>query len=79
MSEQESRGRVFARQAGSFFGHVAAIIVGLIVMVVGVAMGVTIVLLPVGLAIGLGGLLLFGWGLLGYTRSRGTRPPPDQG
>ncbi len=79
MPEQESRGKEFARAAGTFFGHVAAIIVGLIVMVVGLAMGVTIVMLPIGLVIGLGGLLLFGWGLLNYTRAKGTRAPPDQG
>jgi hypothetical protein len=79
MSEQESRARGFAREVGNFFGHVAAIIVGLIVMVAGLAMGVSIVMLPIGLAIGFAGLLLFGWGLLGYTRSKGTRTPPDQG
>jgi hypothetical protein len=79
MPEQESRAREFAREAGSFFGHAAAIVLGLIIMVAGLAMGVTIVLLPIGLAIGFGGLLLFGWGLLGHVRSKGTTPPPGQG
>jgi len=52
-------------------GHIAAIVVGFVLMVVGVAMGVTIVMLPLGLPIGLVGLLLFTWGLY-YRRARET-------
>ena len=44
-------------------GHVASVVVGLILMVVGLAMGVTMVLLPVGLVIGLLGVALFVGGL----------------
>jgi hypothetical protein len=41
------------------FEHIAAIIVGFVLMVVGLALGVTIIMLPVGLVIGLIGLALF--------------------
>lgn len=43
-------------------GHLLAIVVGFALMVLGVGLGVTIVLLPAGLLIGLAGLFLFLWG-----------------
>jgi hypothetical protein len=62
---------------GGFFGHVAAIIVGLILSVVGLAMGVTVVMLPVGLGVCLLGLALVVWGLVGRSREKeeATKPP----
>jgi hypothetical protein len=39
--------------------HVLAIVVGFILMVIGLGLGVTMILLPVGLVIGLFGLALF--------------------
>ena len=51
---------------GSFFGHVAALIVGFIFMVVGLALGVTMIMLPVGLALGLLGFLIFLAGLFAH-------------
>lgn len=39
-------------------GHIAAVIVGFIMMVVGLALGVTMIMLPVGLVIGLAGVAL---------------------
>lgn len=45
------------------FEHIAATIVGFILMVVGLGLGVTIIMLPVGLVIGLIGLALFLGGL----------------
>ena len=47
----------------SVLGHVAAVVVGFILMVVGLAMGVTMVLLPVGLVVGFLGVALFIGGL----------------
>jgi hypothetical protein len=44
-------------------GHIAAIIVGFIMMVVGLGLGVTMIMLPVGLVIGLIGMALFIGGL----------------
>jgi hypothetical protein len=47
----------------TILGHVAAIVVGFIMMVVGLGLGVTMIMLPVGLVIGLIGVALFisGW------------------
>lgn len=43
--------------------HLAAIIAGLLMMVLGVGLSVTMVLLPIGLPLGLAGLGVFVWGL----------------
>jgi hypothetical protein len=47
----------------TILGHVAAIVVGFIMMVVGLGLGVTMIMLPVGLVVGLIGVALFisGW------------------
>ena len=44
--------------------HLLAIVAGLVLMVLGLGLGVTMVLLPVGLPIGLIGLVVFVWGLV---------------
>ena len=44
--------------AGHFLGHVAAVVLGFALMIVGLAMGVTMVLLPAGIVIGLIGVAL---------------------
>lgn len=49
-------------------GHTVAILVGFAMMVIGLALGVTMVLLPIGLVVGLLGVLLFAWGLLEWKR-----------
>jgi hypothetical protein len=43
--------------------HLAAIIAGLVMMVLGVGLSVTMVLLPIGIPLGLAGLGVFIWGL----------------
>ncbi|MEX2308554.1 MAG: hypothetical protein WD738_13215 [Pirellulales bacterium] len=43
--------------------HLAAIMAGLVMMVLGVGLSVTMVLLPVGIPLGLAGLGVFIWGL----------------
>ena len=43
---------------GHFLGHVAAVVLGFVLIIVGMAMGVTMVLLPVGIVIGLLGVAL---------------------
>jgi hypothetical protein len=48
---------------GSIAVHAAAIIAGIIMMVLGVGLSVTMVLLPVGMPLGLAGLGVFIWGL----------------
>jgi hypothetical protein len=44
--------------AGHFLGHVAAVVLGFVLIIVGMGMGVTMVLLPVGIVIGLLGVAL---------------------
>jgi len=41
------------------FGHVIAIVAGFMMMVVGLALGVTMIMLPVGIIIGLAGVAIF--------------------
>jgi len=59
----ESTLRHILGMVGNFFGHVAAVMLGLVLMVVGLAMGVTMIMLPVGLVVGLLGLCIFLGGL----------------
>ena len=46
--------------------HIAFVIVGFVLMVLGLGLGVTIIMLPVGLAIGLLGLAMFVGGLFAH-------------
>jgi hypothetical protein len=77
MSEQPSTGQEFARGTGRVIGHAVAIVIGLALMVAGVAMGVTILLLPLGIPLGLVGLGIFIWGLFGWARAEKT-PVTDE-
>jgi len=52
-------------------GHVAAIIVGFVMMVVGLGLGVTMVMLPVGIVIGLVGVAIFVGGLFARIPNQG--------
>jgi len=47
-------------------GHVAAVIIGFVMMVVGLGLGVTMIMLPVGLVIGLAGAAIFVGGLFAH-------------
>jgi hypothetical protein len=51
--------------------HSLAVVLGFVLMIVGIGMGVTMVLLPVGIPVGLIGLGLWLWGL--YS----TAPRPE--
>jgi hypothetical protein len=55
-------------------GHAAAIVLGLVLMLTGIALGVTIVMLPIGIPVGLIGLALFLWGLVGPLRASRRQP-----
>jgi hypothetical protein len=63
MQGHSSVGRHLVEASERVIEHIAAIVVGFVLMIAGVAMGVTIVMLPLGLPIGLTGLFLFMWGL----------------
>ncbi len=53
----------------SFSTHAAAVLVGAVLMAVGAALVFTVAFLPVGVAIGLLGLLIFGGGVFGHIQS----------
>jgi hypothetical protein len=44
-------------------GHIAAIVIGLVMMIVGLGLGVTMIMLPVGVVVGLLGVAIFVAGL----------------
>jgi hypothetical protein len=50
----------------TFLEHAAVVIVGFVLMVVGLAMGVTMVLLPIGIVVGLMGVAIFVAGLFAH-------------
>jgi hypothetical protein len=57
--------RPWVRATEHFVGHVAAIVVGFAMMVAGLGLGVTMIMLPVGVVIGLTGAAIFVGGLFG--------------
>ncbi len=63
------RGRAFLEKGERVVGHIAAVFLGFVLMVVGLGLGVTMIMLPVGLPVGLLGVLLFVWGLVGHLDS----------
>jgi hypothetical protein len=50
--------RRWIRATEGVLGHIAAVVIGLVMMVVGLGLGVTIIMLPVGLVIGLAGMAM---------------------
>jgi len=57
--------------AGKRFGkHVIAIALGFIMTVAGLGMGVTLVLLPIGIPVAVVGILMFIWGLVDWNKTR---------
>jgi hypothetical protein len=79
MTEHGFPGRELAKGAGRFVGHTAATVVGFVLMIAGIALGVSLVLLPFGIPLGLVGLLIFLWGLFGRSPENQAPPqPPGQ-
>jgi hypothetical protein len=79
MSDHPSAGKELMKGAGSFLGHVLALVLGLVLMIGGVALGVTLVALPLGIAVGFAGLLLAMWGLFGWAQEKkSAAQPPSQ-
>jgi hypothetical protein len=54
------------RVTEAVFAHVLAIVVGFFMMVVGLGLGVTMIMLPVGVVVGLAGAALFIAGLFAH-------------
>ena len=75
MNEKQSTGRELAGEAGKFLGYMAAVVAGLVLMIVGAGMGVSLVLLPFGIPIGLVGFFVFLWGLFGRLEENKAQLP----
>ncbi len=63
-------GQEVAKVTGAVVIHLIAMVVGFVMMAVGIGMGVTLVMLPVGVPLGIAGLLVFLWGLFGWSQGR---------
>ena len=74
MNAHPTVGRELAKGAGRFAAHALAIVLGVILCVAGLAMGVSIALLPIGIPVGFAGLFLLMWGLFGGAEE-GKLPP----
>ena len=57
---------------GRFFEHAIAIIVGLVMMIVGLGLGVTMIMLPVGLVVGLLGVAVLLGGIFAHIDETGV-------
>jgi hypothetical protein len=55
--------RPWIRTTENVLGHIAAVVVGFVMMVVGLGLGVTMIMLPAGVVIGLIGAAIFVGGL----------------
>lgn len=55
--------RPWVKTTESVLGHVAAVLIGFAMMVIGLGLGVTMIMLPVGLVVGLIGAAVFVGGL----------------
>ena len=55
--------RPWVRAVEGVLGHIAAVIIGFVLMVVGLGLGVTMIMLPVGIVVGLIGAAMFVGGL----------------
>ena len=58
--------RPWVRMTESVLGHIAAVIVGFVMMVLGLGLGVTMIMLPVGIVVGLIGAAIFVGGLFAH-------------
>ena len=70
---REMSARETLRVGENLAAHVAAIVAGGTMMVIGVGMGVTMILIPVGVPLGLIGLGVFFWGVWGFGEARRRR------
>jgi hypothetical protein len=63
MAQAASPAHHLFAMVGHFLEHAAAVVIGFVMMVVGLGLGVTMIMLPVGIAIGLLGFAIFVGGL----------------
>jgi hypothetical protein len=58
--------RPWVKTTESVFGHLAAVVLGVVMMIVGLGLGVTMIMLPVGVVVGLVGVALVVVGLFAH-------------
>jgi hypothetical protein len=75
MKEANESERHLVELGERFLAHAIAIAVGFALVIVGLGMGVTMVMLPIGLPLGLFGLVLLTWGLF----NRAPKPASSSG
>jgi type IV secretory pathway VirB3-like protein len=61
MSDHHATGQPTLQTDERFIGRTAAVVLGVVLMVCGLGMGVTTVMLPIGLTMGISGLLMILW------------------
>jgi len=76
MTELSSNSRQLAKGAGLLASHVAAVVFGVFLIIIGSAMGVSLVLLPIGIPVGLIGLGFVIWGLFMWASDKTTPEKP---
>jgi hypothetical protein len=57
-------------EASAFLEHFVVVVLGFVLMVVGLGLGVTMIMLPVGIVLGLTGAGLFVAGIFGHLDTR---------
>jgi hypothetical protein len=77
MSHEQTTGRQILVAGEWFVGRAVAIVLGIALMVSGLGMGVTMVLLPIGVPLGLIGLLLVLWAV--FYATPGSPATPGDG
>jgi hypothetical protein len=65
--------RPWVRAVESVAAHVVAIVVGFAMMILGLGLGVTMIMLPVGLVVGLTGAAIFVGGLFAHVERANGR------
>jgi hypothetical protein len=74
MKDNHALGQQLVKSGERLLIHTLAVILGFVLMIVGIGMGVTMVLLPVGIPVGLFGLGLWLWGLYSTATPSKTEP-----
>ena len=62
-----------ARRVFGFLGHLGAMVVGFLLMMAGIGLGVTMILIPLAIPLGLLGFGMWLWGMLEYFDTRRQR------
>ncbi len=78
MSNPHATGRHILEMSEHFLVRAAAVVLGVAMMVSGLGMGVTMVLLPIGIPLGLIGLLVALWAVFYFTPAPAAATSSDE-